>query len=116
MKLLGIALAGATLALSPVLVAAPALAQNDVLGQVQRFFNGPNNDQNAYEQGRLDQQRREEAQREEWRREHANNYYPDQRRYGPQYSENYGPRYANPPVYNPPPYNGPYNNNGYYPR
>ncbi len=101
MKLLGIAVAGAALTLSPALVAAPAMAQNDVLGQVQRFFNNPNdNNRNAYEQGRIDQQRRdqarrEEARREEWQRDHADAYnrYPDR-----------------PP---PPPYNGPYNNDYY---
>ncbi len=121
MRLFGAVLMGAALASAPVLVAGPALAQgNDVLGQVQRFFNGPSNDngyqnnQDAYQRGRLDEQRRqEEAQRERWREQHAQSYdrYPEQRGYyspGPADAGQYynrgpadGGHYYNGPAYDP---------------
>lgn len=88
MKLFGAILTGAALAVVPALVAVPAHAQ-DVLGQVQRFFGPPsdeghNNNQDAYQRGRLDEQRRLQAQQQErWREQHAENHdrYPDQRGY-----------------------------------
>lgn len=99
MRLFNAVLAGAALALAPMMAAGPAMAQdNGPLGQVQRFLNGNNNnnnnERNAYEQGRLDQQRQEQARRERWRQEHAQNnsrYQQPRGTYetGPGYREGY---------------------------
>ncbi len=114
-KLMSAAVVGAALALP--LAASPALAQNDVLGGVQRLLNGGNNNdeaaRQAYQQGREDQARQQQMDRDRWQREHAR----DRDRYNDRgYAEN-GRPYENPPPprgYDNGRYsNGPYNNNTY---
>ena len=78
-----ITIAGVLLAL-PLITAAPAVAQNDVLNQAQRFLN-PNGDREAYERGRQDQARQEQYRRDQRR---AARQYDDQR-YSRQYSDPY---------------------------
>jgi hypothetical protein len=42
----------------------PAHADNDFVGQAQRFFNNGDNDRNSYERGRDDEIRRQQAERD----------------------------------------------------
>lgn len=69
-----------------------AHAQNSLGDQVQRLFNGNNNnDQNAYERGREDQLRQQQAQRERWRETHPyaqNDRERDWRDRGDHYGDN----------------------------
>jgi hypothetical protein len=66
------------------MTAIPAHAQNDVMGNVQRFLGIGNNgnDRNAYEQGRRDEMAQQQADRE--RRREERQQYGD-RGYDPQY-------------------------------
>jgi len=59
------------LAAAPLLsIAMPARADNDFLGQAQRFLNGNNdNDRDAYERGRQDQIRRQQQAERDYRRD-----------------------------------------------
>ena len=105
MRLFGAASFGAAaLALPLAMGTVPAKAQgNDVLGQVQRFFNNGRNDQDAYQRGREDELRRQQAQRDRWRENHDRYGYNDRQYrgdrdyYDNRYSEN-GQRY--PGTYN----------------
>jgi len=54
-----------------VSLSAPARADNDFLGQAQRFLNNKGDDRDAYERGRQDEWRRQQAQRERRLRHHA---------------------------------------------
>jgi hypothetical protein len=86
MRLYHAAILAASIAL-PVAISGttvPAHAQNGALGQVQRFLNGnQQQNQNAYEQGREDQRRRDQAQRAE---------HPDaQGQYDPRYGQDQRP-------------------------
>jgi len=65
----------AVLAVPLVSLAPSARADNDLMGQVQKFFNNDNDndhDRNAYQRGREDEMRRQQAERRDarWRREH----------------------------------------------
>jgi hypothetical protein len=55
-----------------VSVTSPARADNDFLGQAQKFFNNKGDDDDAYRRGRNDEVRRQQADRDRdsWRREH----------------------------------------------
>jgi hypothetical protein len=78
-------LCGSLLITLGCVAAVPAHAQNDVMGNVQRFLgNGSNSgDRDAYEQGRRDEMSRQQADRE--RRREDRQAYRD-RTPGPQYN------------------------------
>jgi hypothetical protein len=65
MRVTTLAVCGLLAAAPLVSVTTPAMADNDFLGQAQRFLNGNNdNDRDAYERGRQDQMRREQQARD----------------------------------------------------
>ena len=58
----------ALLALPLLASSPPARADNDFMGQAQRFFNGnSNSNEDAYRRGREDEMRRQQADREDRR-------------------------------------------------
>ena len=72
--------------------APPARADNDFLGQAQKFFN-KGDDDDAYRRGREDELRRQQAERDRnsWRREHDRDWSRDDRDDRPRYRDpNYG--------------------------
>ncbi|HEX5327435.1 MAG TPA: hypothetical protein VFW75_12255 [Acetobacteraceae bacterium] len=75
MRWFGAAILGAALTVPLAVASVPAQADNDVLGQMQRLFNGNQSDRNAYERGRADQARQ---QHERWRERHDRAYNRDQ--------------------------------------
>jgi hypothetical protein len=60
------------------LMIAPALADNDFLGQAQRFLNNRGSDRDAYERGREDEIRRHQAERDQY--QYHRDYYQDRHR------------------------------------
>jgi hypothetical protein len=65
MRVITLAACGLLAAAPLVSVTTPARADNDFMGQAQRFLNGNNdNDRDAYERGRQDQLRREQQARD----------------------------------------------------
>lgn len=108
MKVMGAAIVGLTL-VAPLAIATPPAQAQDVMGQVQRFFN-PNGDQQAYERGREDQWRQQQAERAQRQaqrdRSREEQGYSDRGYYdnGPTYSQRDG---SNGRDYN---YNQPYYN------
>jgi hypothetical protein len=75
----------------PLVSLSPARADNDLLNQAQKLFNGnSDNGRDAYERGRQDQLRaqRAERDRDHWRRERAREVSREQR-----YRDDYGSNY-----------------------
>ena len=80
------AIAACVLTAAPLLAfGPPARADNDFVGQAQRFFNNGDNDRNAYERGREDQIRRQQAERDRDRYRHEHEWNRDDRYANPNY-------------------------------
>ncbi len=70
--------ASSLLVAASLMIEAPARADNDFLGQAQRFFNNRGADRDAYGRGREDEIRSQQAERDQYR--YHRDYYQDRHR------------------------------------